>query len=190
MEPLITCLDEATWFKDFDPADIVVGTTIDFPANACWSDEEGYISHMVMDIRVVDGIYEYWPQGYANENPDGCWISHTAVRSYIVELHKNVVPENARTRNRVNAARADYLDSLRHWRDLTISQCGPIPDDDWSLCELSPGPYRSNTYAYDLYLAAYDDWQCELDNAYRHAQNPRHLPSLCVTLILPPPPVR
>ena len=192
MEPLITCLDEATWLDDFDPADIVVGTTISFPSRACWDDAEvgEETSHMVMDIRVVDGIYEYWPQGYANEIPDGCWIPHTAVRSYLVELHENVVPENAQMRNRVNAAYDAFLDARQHWWDLSISQCGPSPDYDWSSCELPPGQYRSNNYAYNQYQAAYDGWQCELDNAKRHAENPRFLPYLCVTLVLPPPPVQ
>ena len=110
MEPKLTCLDTATWLTDYRPEDIVVGAIISYQSRACRGDaaSDGYVGHRVLDIRVIGGIYYYWPQGDANSGPDGCWVPHTAVDGYIIEVHKNTRPQNARLRNNVNAARVAY----------------------------------------------------------------------------------
>ena len=102
MEPAITCLDEATWLTDFRPEDIVVGTTIAF-SPACNGDRRG-VAHRVIDIEVRNGTYYYWPKGDNNRLPDGCWVPETNVDRYIIEIHRDVRPENAELRQKVNSA--------------------------------------------------------------------------------------
>ena len=107
MNPAITCLDTATWLYDFQPEDIVVDATISFKSNACWPNDppNSNTAHRVAAIRVIAGVYHYWPKGDANSQADGCWVPHTAVNGYVIEVHKNTRPENATLRNNVNAAR-------------------------------------------------------------------------------------
>ena len=197
MEPTITCLDEATWLRDFRPEDIAIGATIAFKPN-CWEDDEDArgAAHRVMDIRVEEGIHYYWPRGDGAREPDGCWVPHTNVRGYIIEIHKDVRPANAELRERVNAAKATYytartaLDAAQAaYLDLVESYCGHrIP----AQCRLSPGPHAQATAAYnkylrvrEYYLATANLWECwnrnALDSAY-----PGHIPYLCGP---PPPPV-
>ncbi len=110
MEPKKTCLDTATYLLDFDPADIVVGTVIAFESQACWPDEPAHsnTSHRVVDTSYRNGIYFFWPKGDANSEADGCWVPHTAVNGYMIEVHKNTRPENATLRNNVNSAMVAY----------------------------------------------------------------------------------
>lgn len=106
MEPAITCLDEATWLTDFRPEDIVVGTTIAF-SPACNGDRRG-VAHRVIDIEVQNGTYYYWPKGDNNRVPDGCWVPETNVDRYIIEIHRDVRPENAELRQKVNSAVSEF----------------------------------------------------------------------------------
>ena len=110
MEPKKTCLDTATYLLDFDPADIVVGTVISFESQSCWPDEPAYsnTSHRVKDTSYRNGIYFFWPKGDANSEADGCWVPHTAVNGYMIEVHKNTTPDNATLRNNVNSTRVAY----------------------------------------------------------------------------------
>ena len=143
MEPVITCLDEATWLTDFRPEDIVVGTTIAF-SPACWGDQRG-VAHRVIDIEVRNGTYYYWPKGDNNRAPDGCWVPETNVRRYITQIHRDVRPENAELRQKVNSAVSEYrrlrdgggsnvrraYDKARCWVDVAKQSeyPGHIPDN-------------------------------------------------------------
>ena len=102
MEPSVTCLDSATWLYNFRPQDVVVGATIYFQPNCREQDEQKPIgaAHRVIDVKLENGTYYYWPQGDGNPEPDGCWVPHTDVERYIIALHKNTVPENAELRGR------------------------------------------------------------------------------------------
>ena len=110
MEPTITCLDEATWVSPDTPERIVVGTTIAFPSSNCWEDapDDRGTAHRVIDIKVENGETFYWPKGDGNREADGCWIPYNAVIGYMVELRRNVYPENAFLRDKVNAAIAAH----------------------------------------------------------------------------------
>ena len=106
MEPKITCLDSATWLVNFNPEDIIVDTVIIFDPPAECDMGSGNVAHRVKAIRTASNTYFYWPKGDANAEADGCWIPHTNVLGYMIDLHKNVHPENADLRNRVNTAKA------------------------------------------------------------------------------------
>ena len=109
MEPKLTCLDTATWMPDFSPEEIVVGTVISFDNRACWSDAVGGRSaHRVVATHIIDDVHYYWPKGDAHAHADGCWVPHTAVDGYIIELHRNTVTANAELRDNVNAANTAY----------------------------------------------------------------------------------
>ena len=117
MEPVITCLDEATYLVNFRPEDIIVGAVIGFlPLEECdlWGGGiwDGAIVHRVKDIKVEDGVYWYWPQGDNNSGPDNCWIPEGNVGGYITELHKDVRPEKADLRSSVNQALTRQAEAL------------------------------------------------------------------------------
>ena len=115
MEPRITCLDSATWLSNFRPEDIVVGAVISFKPTAECDLESRSVAHRVMDIRQSGSFYYYWPKGDANSQDDECWIPHTNVNSYMIELHKNTNPENSDLRNRVNTAKANTNQALSNY---------------------------------------------------------------------------
>lgn len=114
MEPTITCLDEATWVSPDTPERIVVGTTIAFASSSCWEDapDGRGTAHRVIDIKVENGETFYWPKGDGNREADGCWIPYDAVIGYVVELRRNVRPENAFLRDKVNAAIAALYEAM------------------------------------------------------------------------------
>ena len=115
MEPRITCLDSATRLENFNPEDIVVGAVISFTPTAACELDSGPVAHRVMSIRESSGTYLYWPKGDANADADGCWIPHTNVDSYMIELHRNTHAENSGLRNRVNTANADMNQALSNY---------------------------------------------------------------------------
>ena len=123
MEPTITCLDEATWLRDFRPEDIAIGATIAFKPN-CWEDDEDArgAAHRVMDIRVEEGIHYYWPKGDGAREPDGCWVPHTNVQGYVIDIHRDVRPANAVLRERGNAGKGH----LPHRKDCTRRYAGRL----------------------------------------------------------------
>ena len=141
MEPRITCLDSATWLDNFYPEDIVIGTVISFTPTPECELGSGPVAHRVVSIRSdSSGVYYYWPKGDANAEDDGCWIPHTYVDGYIIDLHKNVHPENSALRNRVNTAKANFEVAERnydyalavhdtkqaHYDRLRVSYCGSL----------------------------------------------------------------
>lgn len=198
MEPKLTCLDTATWMYDFEPEEIVVGATISFQSRACWSDRPSgrRTAHRVMDIRVTDGVHYYWPQGDANRGPDGCWVPHTAVNGYIIEIHKNTRPENATLRKNVNAASAALdaardtwvaaRDAYRHLRERN----GCHPTD--GVCYASGaafdelyGAWELTNSTRDSYRQARDYHDCWIRNA-RESEYPGHIPYACIFIVPPP----
>ena len=176
MEPTITCLDRATFLTNFRPEDIVVGTTISFNPN-CWEDGASgrRTAHRVADIELRGGIYHYWPKGDASDEPDGCWIPQTSVRGYIIEIHKNAVPENAELRDQVNAARAAFVAAREAYRDLLEGYCGSRDPDG---CYLDPRPYAEVDEAYERALEAQEHWRCWYENAGK-SEYPGHIPHEC-----------
>ncbi len=206
MEPKITCLDTATWLDDPGPAEIVVGATIAFPGTTCWPDEDDYdIVHRVIDIDVREGQNHYLTKGDANREPD-CWVPHADVQSYIIELHKNTVPENAKLRNYVNdsrralsralkdleAADASYEATLQHYLDLR-ARLG-CPNDREQTCYASGAAYtqllsawrqlRSETTKYNNALAVYKEalryHTCWLNSA-RRSTAPGLILTICIS---------
>lgn len=197
MEPKITCLDEATWLENPMPEEITVGTVISFNPN-CWEDEPDDTStaHRVMDIKVENGVYYYWPQGDASDRPDGCWVPFDHVDGYIIEIHKDVNPENAELRNSVNEARAsleaalEELNRLRaEYRAIIDRYCGRGVNP--ANCQLASPEYeiairafRAADSAYDDYEAAFNTWECWVESAsnaiYRIGKPPLYVP--CITV--------
>ena len=125
MEPKLTCLDTATWMPDFSPEEIVVGTVISFDNRACWSDAVGGRSaHRVVATHIIDDVHYYWPKGDAHAHADGCWVPHTAVDGYIIELHRNTVTANAELRDNVNTANTAYASAWEAYLDAIQAYCG------------------------------------------------------------------
>ncbi len=155
MEPTISCLDEATWLADFRPEDIVVGATIVF-SPSCWNTQR--VAHRVLEVEVRNGTHYFWPKGDGNRQADGCWVPETNVEMYIVEVHRNVRPENAALRNHVNSAKDTYYELLDRY-------CGDIPSQE---CRL---PNRE----YSEVRAAFDNYSCWTDVAL-NSRNPGHIP--------------
>ena len=178
MEPKLTCLDTATWLYDFQPEEVVVGATISFESRACRSDEpsDRRTAHRVMDIRVVDGVYHYWPQGDASSRPDGCWVPHTAVNGYIIEIHKNTRPENATLRNNVNAARNAYLAEKDAYLDLR--QFYGCYDIEARCVVYSDAAYNALALARQRAARAWDYYDCWYRNA-KTSEYPGHIPHTC-----------
>ena len=85
----------------------------------------GQVAHRVESNRNASGIYYYWPKGDANSEADGCWIPHTNVLGYMIELHKNTHLENIDLRNRVNTAKANSdaaLSTYTYWNAIYEQQ--------------------------------------------------------------------
>ncbi len=163
MYPAITCMDRGTWLEEFNPEDIVVGATISFSPN-CWEEEPDDIStaHRVKEIRVEDGTYYFWPRGDANREDDGCWVHQDNVEGYLIELEKDVVPENAYLQSQVRASRVAY-------DNLWSRHCGHV--DPSGTCYLSG-------YIYDIVRDALNLYNCWLGNA-RESKYPGHIPNHC-----------
>ena len=175
MEPKITCLDEATWLTDFEPEDIVVGTTISFNPD-CEEDQpdDRGTAHRVMKIEVRDGVHYYWPKGDNNLEADGCWVPEQHVRGYIVEIHRDVRPANATLRTAVNLAKAErnrllvLLDEAEerldqadtavenarsNYRAVIAQFCGANVEPQ--NCSLPDYQYNQAIASYNVYLQAH-----------------------------------
>ena len=162
MEPKLTCLDETVTLTNFQPEDIVVGSIIVFnPTAECNLRLGGRTLHRVMDVKVEDGTYYYWPQGDNNPEPDGCWIPDSNVLSYLIDIHKDVRPENAELRQKV-------LDAFAEWDAAEVAYNKAWQDyedycDQWDTrtnptrCMLPVGhKYRWGLYLYEKAVAAYE----------------------------------
>ena len=107
MAPAMTCVDEATFRTVFSPEDIKPGHIITFQPG-CPGEGGGTrpVAHRVMEVRQDEGGYSYWPKGDAKREADGCWIPAELVQGYVIEVHRDVRPENTELRDEVAAARA------------------------------------------------------------------------------------
>ena len=178
MEPKLTCLDTATWMPDFSPEEIVVGTVISFDNRACWSDAVGGRSaHRVVATHIIDDVHYYWPKGDAHAHADGCWVHHTAVDGYLIELHRNTVTANAELRDNVNAANAAYSSAWEAYLDAIQAYCG---HRNIQRCSVSLSNALGRQ-AQDLWLRAKeasDFYSCWYNNAAA-SQYPGHIPYTC-----------
>lgn len=172
MEPKLTCLDSATWLDNFRPEDIVVGTIISFETVEECSISGKRIGHRVMDIKHEDGRYYFWPQGDANDEPDGCWIPEENVNSYIIDVQKDVYPGNADLRNEVNSSRSNLkaADAAREtaWETYATtftSWCGFEPGTG-RTCRVSNYRVSEINRLYDVYFRAHDAYK----RAFEHYQ--------------------
>ena len=121
MAPTVTCVDEATWLLDFDPANIAVGTIIFYTDCTLGSG----IVHRVIEIEDRGGVLHFRTQGDSNRGPDDCWTPAQDVDGYLVEIHRNVRPANIELRDAVVSAREAY--------DAVLDKhCGPGPIDGCS----------------------------------------------------------
>ena len=197
MEPVITCLDGAEWRSHFDPADIVVGTTIAFPEASCWPEDragsDSYIAHRVTEMEVRNGEMHFWPKGDNNEEADGCWIAASEVWGFIVAIHRNVFPENAALREGVNSSKAAmrstrtaYRNARASYEALRVRFCG---NRTWDNCPLPDHQYNEAIAAWrivkraqDNYRAALDEYRCWRQNAL-DSEEPGHIPNLCIVRI-------
>ena len=116
MEPKLTCLDRARWLANYDPNDIVVGAVIAFtPSEDCnLTYTSALVSHRVIEIRTEGGL-AFRTRGDNNFEDDGCWIVSEDIIGYITALYKNVRPEFAPLRDRVNAAHASLVSTRTAW---------------------------------------------------------------------------
>ncbi len=175
MEPKITCLDSASWLRNFNPEDVTIGSVIIFTPTPECEIGIGTVSHRVLDIREVEGTYYYWPKGDANPDADGCWIPDTNVYGYMVELHKDTHPQNSDLRNRVNAAKAKrdetfatYKAAEEAYNQRYQQYCGHSPD----ACSLAPARVAELDRLYDEYIrlfnlhqAAFEAWNAVFQEA-------------------------
>ena len=163
MYPAITCLDRGTWLEEFNPEDIVVGATISFNPN-CWEEgpDDTSTAHRVKEIKVENGIYYFWPRGDANREDDGCWVHQDNVDGYLIEIQKNVVPENAHLQSQVRASRVAY-------DNLWSRYCGHVSQSQ--TCYLSGD-------IYDIVRDALNLYNCWLRNA-EESKYPGHIPNHC-----------
>ena len=165
MEPALTCLDEVTIRTDFAPADITVGTIIDFLSSPVDCPVREGI-HRVVDVKVEDGVHYYWTKG-DNAEADDCWLPESYVHGYVVDVHVGVRPENADLRESVNDSKARLDEARAKYREAAAAY------DDYCLrwatgpdCELP-----DEHYAYGLGLWRVADallWEWEIqDNSHR-----------------------
>ncbi len=178
MEPVITCLDEATWLYYFEPEDIVVGATISFNPS-CSEDEPDNrgTAHRVMKIEVRDGVHYYWPKGDNNLEADGCWIPEQHVRGYLIDIEKNVVMENANLRDMVNAARTAYRNALDLYEEGYTKYCGTA-DVNTCASVITRGQAQEMSRLWDLANRAHNHFYCWYQSA-RKSEYPGHIPYSC-----------
>ena len=178
MEPKVTCLDEATYLHNYKASDIGVGAIISFEGRVCYSSAPvgARWSHRVMDIRVSgNGTYYFWTKGDANRSGD-CWVPHTAVDSYMIAIHKNVRPENARLRDGMNGAKArlDAADTVY----VAHREAHGCYDPDAVCYFSSRTAYNKAVRLRGAWEAAWDYYQCWRRNV-EDSEYPGHIPYTC-----------
>ena len=178
MEPAITCLDTATWVTVFSPEEIVKGAVISFDNRACRPGATaGRTAHRVQDTYLEDGVLHYWPKGDAHAESDGCWVPSTAVHGYIIELHKNTVPENAVLRDNVNASNAAYREAREAYVDVIEQYCGHRQPERCSV-SLEDPLGREAQRLLRISMDAYEHYRCWYNNA-ANSLRPGHIPHDC-----------
>ena len=201
MEPKLTCLDEVTFLRNYAPADITIGTTVVFQGEKecvlhgptqwlfgnryrpCLQYLRPLIIHRVLEI----GTHSYLTKGDASRENDG-WIPVDDVVGYVIEVHRNVNPENARLRDAVNDALA-RLDSAEQALDVAEARWDAKVNE---YCGVNVGCqvfyydesdpiyiiYQQYRQAYAEYSKAFDTYECWIKNA-EDSQHSGHIPRSC-----------
>ena len=197
MEPAITCLDVVTLSTDVQAEDIAVGDIISFSSPSC---DMALTLHRVVEVVEEDGEVFFDTKGDDSPMPDGCRIRVDEIEGYVIDVERNVRPENAALRKSVNSARSAHKfarsqydliveradRALALYEGLRQEHCPDKPD----VCAFPPEVYSAARAAYQDMTASYDDLvaveqklstlECALDNALARATNQYPLP--------PPPP--
>ena len=86
MAPAVTCVDEITYRTRFDPPDNVPGSIIVFHPKCPTEGTTGNLPvvHRVVEVKIEQGRYSYWPKGDVRREPDGCWIPAEHVQGYVI----------------------------------------------------------------------------------------------------------
>ena len=161
MEPVLTCLDSVTVLTNFRQEDIVVGSIISFFEDG--NTDTTPILHRVLELKVENGVYYFWPQGDAADEPDGYWVPEDWVEGYVTELHKNSHPENAALRNEVLAKKDEYYMAEAHYEAVVDEICGDIGPRE--ICYTTDAEEDRLDSAYDAYLLAWCWYVAVLDRA-------------------------
>jgi len=177
MEPTISCLDTVTWITEFDPSVIVEGAVISFNPDCQEThldkDDRG-TAHRVIDIKVENDVYHFWPRGDGNEEDDGCWIPHGNVEGYAVDFFPNTRPENAELRLAVLNARDVFREVRDSYDEAFTRYCGFSPYEG-RPCYLSGSQYDETTSLWRAQIAALDAYSCWTEVA-RQSERPGHIP--------------
>ena len=162
MEPKLTCLDEILIVTNPRPEDIIVGSLISFDVGEKCEDGINAALHRVIDVKIEDDTYYYWPKGDANDEPDGCWVSESDVLSYVTDIRKDVRLENTALREGVqrayelwDEAEADYKTVFQEYNDYCDRwDPGRVPPD----CTVPLNKFAQAKYLYDRSVAAFEYW--------------------------------
>ena len=201
MEPKLTCLDEVTFLRNYAPADITIGTTVVFQGEKecvlhgptqwlfgnryrpCLQYLRPLIIHRVLDI----GIHSYLTKGDASRENDG-WIPVDDVVGYVIQVHRNVNPENATLRDAMIAAEAELdiaeqrLDVAKAaWEAQVDAYCGVGNECEVYYYGKSDPIYivwQEYKRVFSLYSQAFDTYECWYKNA-EDSQYPGHIPHSC-----------
>ena len=162
MEPTISCLDTVTWITEFDPSVIVEGAVISFNPDCQEThfdkDDRG-TAHRVIDIKVENDVYHFWPRGDGNEEDDGCWIPHGNVEGYAVKFFPSTRPENAELRLAILTARDVFREVRDSYDEAFTRYCGFSPYEG-RTCYLSGSQYDETTSLWQAQVSALDAYSC------------------------------
>ena len=161
MEPALTCLDSVTVLTNFRPEDIVVGSIISFFEDG--NTDTTPILHRVLERKVENGVYYFWPQSDAADEADGYWVPEDWVEGYVTELHKNSHPENAELRNDVLAKEDEYYRAQAHYEAVEDEVCGDISPGE--ICYTTDEEEDRLGSTFDAYLLAWCRYVDVLDRA-------------------------
>ena len=201
MEPKLTCLDEVTILRNYAPRDVAVGTIVVYqgeqecvawvnfgyafgsPIRSCTQYQRPQILHRVVEI----GATSYLMKGDANREADG-WIAVEDVLGYVIQVHRNVHPENATLRDAMIAAEAELdiaeqrLDVAQAaWDAQVDSYCGVGNECQVYYYGASDPIYivwQEYRRVYSLYSQAFDTYECWYENA-EDSEYPGHIPHSC-----------
>ena len=178
MAPTFTCLDTYTAVTEFDPSVLVEGAIIEFDPSCDEAEPDGVlVRHRVIDIKVEDDVYYFWPKGDGNREADGCWLHQDAVDAYVVEVFYNSLPENSELWNAVSEAKQDYWGAIDAFDATHLQYCG-FPSEDDRNCWLV-----LNDHQFDVLSGLLDTWgkaeatyDCWYDVALR-SERAGHIPA-------------
>ena len=163
MEPKLTCMDTITLLRNYNAADITIGTVISFnPDPECY-DDLGSILHRVVDIKTDVGQLYFQTKGDNNDDVDECWVPAEDVLGYVVAVQKDIRPENREMRTHVNQAKAkrrearEAMDAALEEYDTTYDRfCKGV-----GTCRLWPNRISKLHVLYDEYRRLFDVYKME-----------------------------